>query len=143
MRRYTLPISLTLLIFCFTVTAGYDIIKNPFVAQYTMSRHNALQVFTLNAKYWSTGERITVVLLPWSSFGHHEFVKTKLRIHPLEHRARIEKAINQGNATRYVKVRSEAEMIEKVKLIQGAIGYSSAYAVMSDGDHINIIEVTD
>lgn len=140
---------LSVLLLCLAATAtasgwDYDVITHPSETDYVIHRQNVRYMFSLNQQRWSTGKPVKVVLLPWYSIEHREFVRDVLGVSPIRFRAVVEKRVARGLATGFHQVNSVSEMLEYVKNTDGAIGYGRHYMVTkgeSDGE-LRIILIT-
>jgi ABC-type phosphate transport system substrate-binding protein len=119
------------------------VIVNPVNFESSLSRVELKEIFSLKCRYWDTGEKIKAVLMPWRSIEHKNFLKDILRINPKIFRADLEESFNNSCPANFKKVYSSLEMMQVIKNDKAAIGYGEGYMIMSDGDSLKIIEITD
>ncbi|MCF7970266.1 MAG: hypothetical protein K9L22_03755 [Methylococcaceae bacterium] len=77
----------------------------------------------MRSLYWSNGERIRVFVLPDDNLVHKEFVKEKLDMFPHQLRRTWNRMTYTGTGQPPVTVDSIADMLEKIKQTDNAIGY--------------------
>lgn len=85
--------------------------------------HELRAIFSLRSLYWSNGERIRVFVLPDDNLVHKEFVKEKLDMFPHQLRRTWNRMTYTGTGQPPVTVDSIADMLEKIKQTDNAIGY--------------------
>ncbi|NOQ17387.1 MAG: hypothetical protein GQ581_10045 [Methyloprofundus sp.] len=80
-------------------------------------------IFSMRLRNWSDGKKIRVFVLPDNNELHKAFVKEKLQMFPHQLRRTWNRMTYTGTGQPPVTVHSIAEMLEKVKNTQNAIGY--------------------
>jgi ABC-type phosphate transport system substrate-binding protein len=99
-------------------------------------------IFTLATRYWSTGERVRVVLLRETFQTHREFLWEFLGLSPSHYREIVNARVSSGRTMRPIIADNEASMIKTVSSTAGAIGYlGEGQWLISDGDNVKIIRV--
>jgi hypothetical protein len=136
---------LMLLIVSFNVSAtSVPAIKNndPKLTQ-SITKLEAYWLYTLKLRYWDSGHKVTLFLLPFDSSVHNTFVRDTLGINPRVFQQVIESNINIGVGS-YRFVRSEYLMYDMVSKVPGAIGYVSNKLLINEGEgHVRKINITD
>jgi len=102
-----------------------SIIVNEAVSEAEVSPQFLLSVFAMRTRRWSDGQLIHVFVLPDSHPTHVHFVKSSLQVFPYQLRNLWDQRMFSGAGVVPMVVRSEAEMIQRVRMFKGAIGYIS------------------
>lgn len=144
MKRITL---LLLLLLTFTNGTSGNI---PITSTYSLpvssiTKQQLIFLFSLREQYWETGEKVTVVLLPWDSEKHKEFVRNYLDVTPSRLRSAVEQRIDRGEAEKFIQVDSLKEALRTVSKIPGSVGYTTDYLYYwgSSNDSLKIITIRD
>lgn len=101
-----------------------------------------IDIFTRRYTRWENGESVVVVTRELSSIEHKRFLQEHLGITPYQYRARLQRNIYQGIASPPFEVKTEEELIDKVALTPGAIGYVYNLALYRDNNQLVIVDVT-
>lgn len=80
-------------------------------------------IFSMRLRNWPDGSKIRVFVLPDDNELHKAFVKEKLQMFPHQLRRTWDRMTYTGTGQPPITVHSVAEMLEKVKNTQNAIGY--------------------
>ncbi len=133
MPKYS-PILMTKVLQCLLFVALISIILPPVYAVEVVvnvgDNHELLQehidlrsIFTMRTRYWASGEKIRVFVLPDNNSLHKAFVKEKLHMFPHQLRRTWNRMTYTGTGQPPITVGSLAEMEEKIKNTQYSIGY--------------------
>jgi len=106
-----------------SVNAKEIIIVNPNNKSDNLSLNQARAIFSLRARKWPDGSRITVLVLQDHNPTHVEFLQGTLKILPHQLRRHWDRYIYSGTGQGPVVVKTQQQMIEMVNKIPGAIGY--------------------
>lgn len=131
MARSLLPqpipsICLLLSLLCGTnAWCGEDmvIIVNPSVALTSLSANFARAVFGMRAPQWPGDGEVKVFVLPDQHPLHRAFCKSVLDVFPNQLRTAWDRQVFSGTGQAPIEVASEQEMLERVSLTPGAVGY--------------------
>ena len=128
--KYWLAITLLL-----TLTAGLServfaqpspmIIGNLQLSTGELPLNKARSIFSMRLREWPDGTPVRVYVLPDGSQSHRQFVQSVLGMFPHQLRRNWDRYIYTGTGQAPTEVNSEEEMIERVRMTPGAIGYSS------------------
>jgi len=122
-------LSISTLLLCITlllnvqVLNATEVIVNANTVGQLKNIHELRTIFSLRTLYWSNGERIKVFVLPDDNIVHKAFVKEKLGMFPHQLRRTWDRMTYTGTGQPPVTVDSIAEMIDKIKHTENAIGY--------------------
>jgi prepilin-type processing-associated H-X9-DG protein len=128
--------------------AKIKVIQHPSAQNWTMSRKDLRDVFSLYDTYWSTGEHIHVVLQPWESKVHKRFVRNVLQRSPSRFKSVVKQRINRGLSSGIIFAKDSVDAASIVSLTEGAIGYGEDYliikinAAFGDG-HVQTVTITN
>jgi hypothetical protein len=107
----------------------------------TLSSEELFTVFT-STQRWDNGLPVVIVLMPRDSFPHIWFVENYLGIGKASYQRRLDNAINSGRIEVPIVVNTNAEMIERVGKIEGAIGYLDGDVLVFKEDSVIKLKVT-
>ncbi|MFC6669195.1 hypothetical protein [Marinobacterium aestuariivivens] len=99
------------------------VIANAGVAPGSLSRDHLFALFSMRVSRWPGGEPVTLIVYPDQHPAHARFVKRTLQIYPYQLRSIWDRYIFSGTAQAPVVVESAAQMLERVRRTEGAIGY--------------------
>lgn len=126
--------------------ASADII--PITSSYyekttSMTRQEVVWLYTLKTRYWADGTRITVIIMPDDPM-HEKFCKEVLGMTPERYLKVTDYYLNSGNAHYFKQAKSQDEMLRRVGMIDGAIGYvdSKSVAINNNG-YVHVIKITN
>lgn len=106
------------------VYAG-GVVVNTGVSEISVSRQFLLSAFAMRTKRWPDGTPIHVFVLPDEHPHHVLFVKSSLHIFPYQLRNIWDRAVFSGSGQSPNTVQSEEEMLERIRTVRGAVGYTS------------------
>ncbi len=98
-------------------------IINKRVPHGQLSTHTLRSIFSMRLSLWPNGLPIRVIVLDDSHPVHQEFSKQVLGMFPYQLRQAWDRGVFSGTGTEPILANSVDEMITKVRLIPGAIGY--------------------
>lgn len=107
-----------------SVHAG-GVIVNAGVGEISVSRQFLLSAFAMRTTRWPDGTPIQVFVLPDENPHHIWFVKLSLHIFPYQLRNIWDRAVFSGSGQSPYTVQSEEEMLERIRKVKGAVGYTS------------------
>lgn len=114
--------------------AKIKVIQHPSLNNWVLSSRDLRDIFSLYDTYWSTGEQIRVVMLPWESSEHKRFVRNVLKRSPSKFRAVVQQRLARGMSHGYISASSTQEAVRLVAFTEGAIGYGEDYLIMQLDD---------
>lgn len=106
----------------------------------TISSEELFTAFT-STQRWADGLPVVIVLMPRDSFPHIWFVENYLGIGKASYQRRLDNAINSGRIEVPIVVNTNAEMIERVGKIEGAIGYLDGDVLVFKEDSVIKLKV--
>ncbi len=106
-------------------TVAESVVVHTSVAESSVSRQFLLSAFAMRIHRWPDGQQIRVFVLPDDHPQHIRFVKSSLHIFPYQLRNIWDRAVFSGAGQSPYVVRSEEEMLEKLRTVEGAVGYLS------------------
>lgn len=138
-----ITISLSLVLHPITSLAEDEMVMigNPSLDLKSLSLRNARNIFSLRAKNWPNGEKISLFVYSDQNDLHKQFLVSKLGIHPSQLRTAWDRLYYSGMSELPFVVSDEAEMINKTANTSGALGYISKNhlkAHQSDVKHIQL-----
>jgi len=95
--------------------------KGALVKQLSLTEVRA--IFSLRARKWPDGSKITVFVLEDQNPLHVTFLQNTLKMLPHQLRRQWDRYIYSGIGQGPVVVNSEEEMLQQVERVPGAIGY--------------------
>lgn len=117
--------SIITLFFSFPVKGATHVIVNMSVPSSTLSTHTLSRIYAMQLKNWNNGEAIKVFVLPSKHKTHREFSLKLLRM-PTHQLDRLWNRLTfTGTGRTPTVVKSEQEMLERIRSTPGAIGYVS------------------
>ncbi|NOR81096.1 MAG: hypothetical protein GQ529_09750 [Methyloprofundus sp.] len=108
---------------CVSPTQAVEIIVNSSAKGLLRNQNELRSIFSMRKRAWSNGEKIRVFVLPDNNAVHKEFVKEKLQMFPHQLRRTWDRMTYTGTGQPPVTVGSVAEMLDKIKTTDNAIGY--------------------
>lgn len=109
--------------------ASVDVIVSPTLASTKLDRGLLRAVFTMRMRQWPDGSPIRVFVLPDSDPLSDQFYRERLGMYSYVLRRAWDRMVFTGTGLAPTVVRSEREMIERVRSTPGAIGYVSKHEV--------------
>ena len=114
----------TILIMPFSAYADSQIvIANKSVQSSDLTLNQLRAIFSLRAKEWPDGSKITVVVLEDTNPHHKAFLLNNLKMLPHQLRRQWDRYIYSGIGQGPTVVKSKQDMLDKVNSIPGAVGY--------------------
>lgn len=101
------------------------VIVSSDITEVSVSRQFVLSVFAMRTQRWPNGTPIQVFVLPDDHPHHIQFVKSSLHIFPYQLRNIWDRAVFSGSGQSPHVVQSEQEMLERLRTVEGAVGYTS------------------
>ncbi len=102
------------------------------------SFHDLQSIFIMRKRYWDSGEKISVFVLPDNNNMHKAFVKEKLQMFPHQIRKIWDRMTYTGTGQPPIIVRSISEMLEKIQQNPNAIGYIDKRDVNESIHYLNL-----
>ncbi|WP_415923028.1 hypothetical protein [Steroidobacter sp.] len=100
-----------------------DVIVSPALASMRLDRSLLRAVFTMRVREWPDGSPIRVFVLPDDDPLSDRFYRERLGMYSYVLRRAWDRMVFTGTGFAPTVVRSEQEMIERVRATPGAIGY--------------------
>lgn len=100
-----------------------EVIVHPDVRFETVSRQYLVSVFTMRTRVWPDGQPVRVFILPNSTPQHRQFAKQTLGLFPYQLTRIWDRQTFSGASQLPHTVKTAAEMIERVRITPGAVGY--------------------
>jgi hypothetical protein len=98
----------------------------------------------MKTRFWPDGQKVTVFYMPFESKIHKDFCNEVLGITTNKFERNVETYVNTGNAAYFIQLTHDSQMLQKVSLTSGSIGYiSSKLILVNRGDHVQIFTITD
>jgi hypothetical protein len=132
-----------IMMFALSAQAEVKPVKNLEPVIYTsVTRQELTWMYTMKTRFWEDGSRITVFYMDTSSPAHAKFCKEVLDISPDRFDKMVNSYINSGNASYFRLAQTPQEVLRKVGLIEGAIGYLDSDTVaINNGGYVNVIKI--
>ena len=105
--------------------ADTQVIVHPSVVNSSVNSHTLSRIYAMQLKNWNDGQSIKVFVLPSKNQTHRQFTLRKLKLQSHQLDRLWNRLIFTGTGRTPIVVKSELEMIEKVKTTPGGIGYVS------------------
>lgn len=100
-----------------------EVIVSPSLANVTLDRSLLRAVFTMQVREWPDGTPVRVFVLPDDDPLSDQFYREQLGMYSYVLRRAWDRMVFTGTGFAPTVVRSEAEMIERVRSTPGAIGF--------------------
>ncbi|WP_174842488.1 hypothetical protein [Steroidobacter cummioxidans] len=128
LRRLRCLLSALLLMLSFTASSqnsdlAVEVIVSPSLAKVTLDRNLLRAVFTMRVREWPDGTPIRVFVLPDDNPLSDRFYRERLGMYSYVLRRAWDRMVFTGTGFAPTVVRSEAEMVERVRSTPGAIGF--------------------
>lgn len=104
----------------------------------SISQDKLRAIYSMRTRVWPDGTPITVFILNPDSEQHRSFCLKNLEIFPYQLQRVWDVMVYSGTGQSPINLKSEAEMIRKISLTPGAIGYVSKKGVI---DNVKIITI--
>ncbi len=132
-----------IMMFALSAQAEVKPVKNESPAHYeAISKLELTWMYTMKTRFWEDGNRITVFYMDTASPMHSKFCKEVLEISPDRFTKMVNSYINSGNASYFRLAQTPQEVLRKVGLIEGAIGYLDSDTVaINNGGYVNVIKI--
>ena len=136
-------LALLLLVSTFAQAETYAV-KNPVPSQGTLTRQEVTWLYTMKTRFWTDGTKVTVYYLDRSSKVHKDFCKEVLNIRPEKFDSLLDLYLNSGNAGSFRMAKTQNDVLDKVSLLDGSIGYLDKDTLLiNGGGHVAKIRITD
>src|SRR5574344_204012 len=114
-----------LCVFMFSVAraSGIESITHASNSIRTMSRFEAKSIYTQRIRFWESGERITLVILPHDNQIHKSFTRQVLGMTPDQYKRAVDALVNAGHSTYLRIAKNQYDMHKIVSSIPNSIGY--------------------
>lgn len=99
------------------------VIANKSVKSSDLTLNQLRAIFSLRAKEWPDGSKITVIVLEDTNPHHKAFLLNNLKMLPHQLRRQWDRYIYSGIGQGPTVVKSKQDMLDKVNSIPGAVGY--------------------
>ncbi len=110
----------------------HKVIAHKDIKNNSLSLNELRSIFSLRARKWPDGSAITVFVLRDEHELHRQFLLKTLKMLPHQLRRQWDRFIYSGIGQGPIVVRSQKEMLEKIKVTPGAIGYFEGEEVLDD-----------
>ncbi len=104
-------------------TFAVDVIVSPSLAKVKLDRDLLRAVFTMRVREWPDGSPVRVFVLPDDNPLSDRFYRERLGMYSYVLRRAWDRMVFTGTGFAPTVVRSEEEMIERVRATPGAIGF--------------------
>ena len=115
------------------------IVANSAISNTELTAKQIRRVFSMRQSSWPDGQPIRVFVLANDSAIHLSFCKRILRMFPYQIERTWNKFAYSGLADKPIVVGSEHEMLEKLKVTPGAIGYVGNTQLVSGVNQIKVL----
>lgn len=105
---------------------GYLIVAHPSVNEKELSTRELAKIYALQMKNWDDGKKIKAFTYKVDSSEFESFCTNDLRIQPYQLQRVWNRMIFTGVGSPPLHVKDANEMLSKIRLTQGAIGYLPA-----------------
>lgn len=132
--RYLLAVLLLMISSAATpqnVALTVQVIVSPSLAKVTLDRSLLRAVFTMRVREWPDGTPVRVFVLPDDNPLSDQFYRERLGMYSYVLRRAWDRMVFTGTGFAPTVVRSEDEMIERVRGTPGAIGFVRKHAASS------------
>lgn len=131
-----LVVTWTFILFLFCPqTSAAQVILNDSVDASAISAEELRLIFSRQKLYWPDGQAIKVFVLAPDSDLHREFCIEELDMLPFMLQRRWDRSVYSGTGDRPEIVKTEQQMMGKVRNTPGAIGYISSHASFPQGEY--------
>jgi hypothetical protein len=120
LHKWTLILCMLL---CAPLSWGVDIIANRSVNVNALSLASARAIFGMRQVKWPNGAPIRVFVMPDDHAIHGALCKERLNLFPYQLRQSWDRMVYSGMAQAPSEVSNEEDMLEKIAVTPGAIGY--------------------
>lgn len=104
-------------------TSSVDVIVSPSLAKTKLDRGLLRAVFTMRVRQWPDGSTIRVFVLPDDDPLSDQFYRERLGMYSYVLRRAWDRMVFTGTGLAPTVVKTEQEMIQRVRTTPGAIGY--------------------
>ena len=115
-----------------------QLITHPSVDATTLDKDQIRRIFTMYQTNWADSQPIVVYVLGSQNTTHQFFSREVLGLFPYQLERIWNKLVYSGLGEAPIKVKTEQEMLEKIRQQPGSIGYVMSENVSTD---INIIHL--
>lgn len=103
--------------------AAAEVIVHPGVQDQILTVNLARAMFGMRQAQWPDGTPVRVFVMPEQYSLHINFCREVLNIYPYQLRQSWNRLVYSGTGQAPIEVASEQEMVQKVSVTPGAIGY--------------------
>ncbi len=118
--------------------SAQELIVNKDTGIERLTRNEARLYLTMRLKSWPNGTLVKLFVLPDDNALHLQFVNSVLGLYPYQLRRAWDRQLYSGTGQAPVTVSSVDEMLERVAMTPGALGYVDAGTKTQD---IRVVEV--
>ena len=113
-------------------TERLEVVAHPSVREQTTSRGMLQAIFAMRVRHWPDGTAIKVFVLNDEHPLHTVFCKEILNIYPHQLRIVWDRLVLSGTGDAPFQVSSEQDMLAKITITPGAIGYLRRSLITDD-----------
>lgn len=144
MKYFINIILLCLLLSTNSIAEEIRIIANPSASVREITMHELQEIFTLKKPYWGNGQRMRLFIFPSDSLVAKRFITEVLQMSPTMYNDIIGLGYSVGRTNLPMSVPSQEDMIIKVMITSGGIGYVDiSQKELSQYKGIIIMKVTE
>lgn len=121
-------------------SASESVIVNQYNDIEEIDHSDLRKIFLGKKTRWTTG-KITLVIMPFDSIEHKDFVKEFLGILPSRYKREVERKISSGYLDKPIVVSTDYEMFKEVSRERGAIGYIDNTIIILQDDKVKRLTV--
>ena len=144
MKYFVNIILLCLLLSTSSMAEEIRVIANPNTPVREITVHELREIFTLKKPYWSNGQRVRLFVFQSDSLAAKRFITEVLQMSPTMYNDIIERGYSVGKTNLPLSVLSQENMIIKVMITPGGIGYVDiSQKELSQYEGIIIVKVTE
>lgn len=103
--------------------SGHVVITHPGTAATNLNLSQLRAIFSMQVRQWPNGHAIEVFVLKDDDKLHRQFLKETLKMLPHQLRRHWDRYVYSGIGQGPTIVKDQQEMLERVKSVDGAIGY--------------------
>jgi len=127
-----------LFIFIISPLQAQNLLVNKSLNISAISQDKLRAIYSMRTRVWSDGTPITVFILNPDSTLHKNFCLKNLEIFPYQLQRVWDVMVYSGTGQSPINLNSETEMVRKISITPGAIGYISKAGVIDNVKIINI-----
>ena len=144
MKYFVNIILLCLLLSTSSMAEEIRVIANPNTPVREITVYELREIFTLKKPYWSNGQRVRLFIFQSDSLVAKRFITEVLQMSPTMYNDIIERSYSVGKTNLPMAVVSQENMIIKVMITPGGIGYVDiSQRELTQYEGIIIVKVTE